>query len=257
MIVNISDFTGKYELHTGIYDQSKLQDYIDKYEMRYLIELFGASMYDEFISDLNPANIPYSPNYLALFNPFHKDVNSYVDFNGTTGLIISEGIKEMLKGFIYYEYLKDTTNQITPNGMVIPSNENSTTATTLYSMMYTRYNEAIKTYRAIQYEIITNYNIVAGQVLTLTLVNPGTNYNNGTNIPTTGGIGTGLTVDIVVDLSNIIDTLTINNAGLNYSLNDLITITTGDDNATASVDKVGIGNYKLFKGKPKSTVYWI
>jgi len=73
MFLTVQDFTGKYQLSTGMYDVTKLQDYIIRYEKRYLIELFGANLYDEFISDL-VLNVPKSPNFLKVFNPFYENV---------------------------------------------------------------------------------------------------------------------------------------------------------------------------------------
>jgi len=68
----------------------------------------------------------------------------------------------------------------------------------------------------------------------------GTGYSN-TTYPTTGGDGTGLTVDVVVDGSNIITSVTINNPGTGYAAADVITIDGGDDNATITVLTVGGG----------------
>ena len=65
-------------------------------------------------------------------------------------------MKEMLIGFIYYEYVKDLTNQISSVGNVVPIGENSENGTTLYSMMYTRYNEGCASYKTIQYWICFN-----------------------------------------------------------------------------------------------------
>jgi len=53
MIVTISDFeAGKYELSRGHYDNAKLQNYIDVFEKRYLIQLLGVELYNEFEADL-------------------------------------------------------------------------------------------------------------------------------------------------------------------------------------------------------------
>jgi len=144
MFITIADFTsgGKYELSTGMYDTERLQAYIDKYEKRYLIGLLGVDLYNDFIA--NPAQ----PEYVFIFDAFELDSDLCI--------IISEGMKVMLLGFIYYEYLKDLTNQTTPNGNVRPLGENSGEVSTLYSMMYTRYNESTTTFRAIQHYIMLN-----------------------------------------------------------------------------------------------------
>ena len=248
MIVNISDFTGKYQLSTGMYDVTKLQDYIDKYEERYLIELFGANLYTEFMSDLL-ANVPQSPNFLKVFNPFYENLTF-------RQLIISDGIKEMLKGFIYFEYSKDLINQMTPYGNVRPISENSEPVSTLYSMIYTRYNESIRSYKAIQTYIQVNMNAVTGQAVSVGLLNPGSTYLTALNVPTTATFGSGLTLDIVTD-GSLIESGTINAAGSNYQLNEVVTVTGGDGLGTFMVRYIGKGHFNTFNGFQKQTAYWI
>lgn len=63
----------------------------------------------------------------------------------------------------------------------------------------------------------------------------GTGYGvTGTNVATTGGSGTGLTVDFTAT-GGILDTVSINTAGTGYIKGDLITITTGNADATFTV----------------------
>lgn len=248
MFLTVQDFTGKYQLSTGMYDVTKLQDYIIRYEKRYLIELFGAKLYDEFISDL-VLNIPKSPNFLKVFNPFYENVT-------LRQLIISEGIKEMLKGFIYFEYSKDLINQMTPYGNVRPISENSEPVSTLYSMIYARYNEAIRSYKAIQTYILTNMNAPTGQVVSIYLLNAGSTYLDGLNVPTTAPFGSGLTLNIISD-GSLIESGTINQAGTNYQIGEVVTVTGGDGLGTFTVTYSGIGDYSTFNGQQKQTAYWI
>ena len=63
----------------------------------------------------------------------------------------------------------------------------------------------------------------------------GTGYAaTGTNVPTTGGSGTGLTVDFTA-FGGIIETYTINTAGTGYIQGDQITITTGNSDCVFRV----------------------
>jgi len=250
MLITVQDFVGKYQLSTGMYDVAKLQDYIDKYEKQYLIELFGAELYDEFMSDLDISNVPQSPNFIEIFNPFHKNI-------AFGQLILSDGILEMLKGFIYYEYSKDLINQMTPVGMVRPIGENSESVSTLYSMIYTRYNTAIKSYRAIQMYILLNLNKPIGQVISMTLVDGGSGYPNmGFNVPTSSTTGVGLTINYLAN-GGIIDGASVEKNGENYSINDIVTVLEGSNDATFLIVYVGKGNYRTFKGIQKQTAYWI
>jgi hypothetical protein len=262
MIVSIGDFTGKYELHTGIYDVNKLQAYIDKYEPRYLRELFGITLYNEFISDLTLVNnqyVPQSPNFIFLFDPFAEDVYLF-------RMLISDGIKEMLCGFIYFEYVKDMMNTMTPFGNTISRSELSRQTTTLNTLMYNRYNEAIKTFTAIRDYIFLHWNdMPLGQAIDgqITITNTGTGYTSGGNITptplsgivqtlsvnsagtgyssnngvsTSGGTGTGLTVDYIDDGAGGVQSVTIANYGNGYKAGDVVTILDGNNDATLNID---------------------
>ena len=253
MFLTVNDFTGKYQLSTGMYDVTKLQDYIDKYEKRYLIELFGANLYDEFMSDLDIQNVPQSPNFLKVFNPFYENVT-------LRQLIISEGIKEMLKGFVYFEYSKDLINQMTPYGNVRPISENSEPVSTLYSMIYARYNEAIKSYKAIQLYIQINMNAPIGEVISWEIFNDGTGWTVSylTDVATIGGFGTGATFDVkVTQISPIIFEITVNKSGINYKLNDFLTLQAVNNDTILQVTYVSKGDFSTFNGQQKQTSYWI
>jgi len=284
MILSTTDFTGKYQISTGMYDTDKLQDYINRYEPRYLKELFGVSLYNDFQSDLLN-NVPQSPNFLVVFNPLSEDMGyNFYYFNGIyegVNQIDSEGIKEMLKGFIYFEYVKDLSNQITPIGLVKPQNENSTVANTLFSMMYTRYNEAIRSYNSIRDFIKYTNNPPLGQIVDFTISNAGIGYvtannltcvngsgqsalvnivansNGGINLFTITAVGTGYTdgiytittgsgtnceVNVVTNILGEVASVSIENAGENYLVGDIITIPGGNDDAFFTITNVTNGS---------------
>jgi hypothetical protein len=257
MIVSIGDFTGKYELHTGIYDQAKITDYIAKYEPRYMRELLGAQMYADFVSDLDQqTNEPKSPNFQTLYNPFAVDVTLY-------RILESEGIKTMLIGFIYFEYIKDTSNTITPFGNTVSRSELSKLATSLQSLMYNRYNESVRTFMAIREYIVLNWNDfplgqavdvqittqgfgyvsalnetpvpLSGIVTALSITTAGTGYATNTGVATSGGSGTGLTIDYTDDGSGGVLSVTIDNYGSGYKAGDVVTILDGNDDATLTI----------------------
>ena len=259
MILSIQDFVGKYALHTGMYDVNKLQDYIDIYEPRYLKNLLGIDLYNQFQSDLLN-NVPQSPNFIKIFNEFSEDLgyNFYTNYGVgySSNQLDSEGILQMLKGFIYFEYAKDLVNQMTPYGNVKPLSENSEVANTGFSMIYTRYNEAIRSYRSIQSYIRYN-NPPIGQAVTFGIVSGGSNYVATNNVALSGGFGTGLIIDFTEDGSGVIDTITIAGAGKNYKIGDTFTIPGGNNDAIIRLIYVGIGNYNKFRGIAKSTAYWL
>jgi hypothetical protein len=282
MILSIQDFTGKYALHTGMYDQSKLQNYIDIYEPRYLKNLFGIDLYNQFQSDLL-SNVPQSPNFLKIFNEFSEDLGysfyTHYGYAYSSNQLDSEGILQMLKGFIYFEYSKDLVNQMTPYGNVKPLSENSEVANTGFSMIYTRFNEAIRSYRSIQSYIRYN-NPPTGQIVDLSIINGGggylttnglaiingngvgatcnvvanniggiylftvtangSGYTDGTYTITTGS-GYDATVTITTNLGAVV-TVEIDDPGFDYGFGDVITIPGGNDDAFFTVDNVMIGS---------------
>jgi len=147
LFVEISDFTSKFALSTGMYANTNIQSYIDRYEDLYLTELLGINLYNDFIADLDVDNLPQAVKFEKIFNAFKEEMD--------IRLIISKGMKDMLLGFIYFEYMKDQVTQMTPNGVVKQSNELSTPISA-HTTIYTRYNESVKTYRAIQDYIMLN-----------------------------------------------------------------------------------------------------
>lgn len=147
--VNIGDFENKFELSSGMYSNNKIQEYIDRYEDIYLVELLGVELYNQFIADLDVNNIPQDAKFIKLFNPF----NEQISFT----LMISRGMKDMLIGFIYFQYLKDLITQTTSVGVTKAQEQNSKVITS-HTTIYGRYNESIKTYNAIQEYILFNMN---------------------------------------------------------------------------------------------------
>ena len=159
---------------------------------------------------------------------------------------------EMLKGFIYFEYSKDAFMQQTTYGGVQQTAENSKVLNSLQTMIYARYNEAIRTYRAIQDYVLLNPNLPTGQLVTISTVNAGTNYTGASDVDlitmslsvntftltsggsgytnqvyqTSGGSGTGLSVGVVAN-AGVITYAYVEVAGIGYAVGDVVTILGG------------------------------
>ena len=87
---------------------------------------------------------------------------------------------------------------------------------------------------------LMNANPVTGVVTGLdnTSLVGGTGYADAADVAVTGGTGTGLTVDVVTDGSGVVTAVTVNNAGSGYVSGDVITISTGNGDATIEVSTV-------------------
>ena len=140
-IIKITDFNGgKFNLAVNQYQEDYLQKIIDETENKVLNELFGFDLYDLFIQDLIN-DYPTSQRFIDVFEPLRFSVPIKV---------MTEGIKEMLKGFIYYEYIRLTTAQHTTTGVSQTQGENSETRAAENLNVTVKFNESIINFKGIQ-----------------------------------------------------------------------------------------------------------
>jgi len=86
---------------------------------------------------------------------------------------------------------------------------------------------------------------VPGPVSTISLNNRGTGYVSAQNVATTGGSGSGLTVDIVADANGMVTGVTIVTRGNNYMAGDLVTVAGGNVNCKVKVENVQNSNGEI------------
>ena len=164
-IVKTTDFVGKYKVSQNNFAETDLQSFIDKFEKVYIRRLLGLTTGDLFYADIASLTFlpPSNAIYSVLFNPIATVINGCD--------VISNGVKEMLVGFIYWEYTRLAATQNTLNGNVIQENETASQVDFSKTPIYSNYNEAVYTYSAIQYFIMnddTNYPDYNGKDLQLT-----------------------------------------------------------------------------------------
>ena len=156
-IVNITDFVGFHYLAQSCIADPTLQYYADRYEKQYLVSLLGED-YTAFYASLDTNNPPIDVDVLAWYDPFvatnELHHHPFLDTNGCSSsecYMLSEGVKDMLVGFVFYHYAHDNQINASLTGMVFNSNENSVMATPEQAEAYIleRYNEAVRTYNAI------------------------------------------------------------------------------------------------------------
>jgi hypothetical protein len=70
--VNSTDFVGKFEIHQGMYDVANIDAYIQKYELRYLVEMLGVDLFNAYYLDANAQldHIPLDPLFSFIYEPF-------------------------------------------------------------------------------------------------------------------------------------------------------------------------------------------
>lgn len=139
LLIVKGDFIDTYSLSISVSD--KITPYIVEYEKKYLRELLGADLYTLFAASI--VGVLPTGVYLTIFNEINSDENGF--------LLHSDGIKKMLLGFVWYEYVVGTAYQHTNTGVVANVNEISINAD--FSLAYKHYNKSIDTYKSIQYYI--------------------------------------------------------------------------------------------------------
>jgi len=89
----------------------------------------------------------------------------------------------------------------------------------------------------------------------------GTGYTNGTYYTTSSGLGTGLTVQVAVTSGGVVNSVSVVAPGINYEINEVITIIGGNNNATINVltiDLNGAAFVSLNPGTgPSDSSAWI
>lgn len=160
-IVQIEDFEyGYYAIPTGCYDSVQFQIFIDEAETRYLDKLLGCELTELLIADLVNGE-PQNPDYKVWFDKFcftPTDCCDYYLIPYTPKEIQSDGVKTMLLGFIYYDFLRDIQVSNTTVGMVNIKGENSEVAdlANMQIKVDQRRNRSVRTFNAIKNKIAGN-----------------------------------------------------------------------------------------------------
>ena len=93
------------------------------------------------------------------------------------------------------------------------------------------------------------FTTAAGKVLTATVTDGGTGFSDGTNVATTGGNGSGLTVNTTTT-GGVIQSVTIANGGSGYSATNTVVVTGGSTDAILTINTV---NRQLYFNPPADT----
>lgn len=144
LIIVKSDFIGTFDLVKSAND--KIDSFITRYEENILNELLGSELFELFKADVT-SYAPVTSRFLSIFNPIKTKINGVE--------IQSDGIKEMLLGFIYFEYERKNRYKVSNSGAVKNTTDSANSDIDL-SHLYHTYNEAVSNYKSIQYYILCN-----------------------------------------------------------------------------------------------------
>jgi hypothetical protein len=141
ILLSNNDFIGNYSIPQNIYTKELLDYYIDENEEPILYGLLGVDLANLFIADLSNG-VPQSARFLAIYNAFA--------YNENYQMVLSKGIKEMLKGFVYFDFVRNQQNESEISGATQKKGTNSTPSNYQGVWLVKFYNNACDTYKAIQ-----------------------------------------------------------------------------------------------------------
>lgn len=155
LIVEVADFTGRFQIPT---DNDRLNAVINSWEKYYLKQLLGIELYKLFAADIT-AHVPGTLIYQNIFNPIEQDFNQEI--------LISEGIKIMLLGFLYWEYVREVEKKLSTVGFIANTSDVSKPIAIDFTQTNNKYNDAVTSFETIQWYIrdqnITTYPLYNGQ----------------------------------------------------------------------------------------------
>ena len=122
-IITSENMIGHFRIAINKHEKKDLQSFIERYEKKYLMDLFGPSLYDAFISDLGGAS-PQTPNTA----PFTTIFTCFQICTPCGRIYNADGLLDMLKGFFYFHWNAENWLKKTSSGTTVVDSENSTPA---------------------------------------------------------------------------------------------------------------------------------
>lgn len=148
-----TDFKGDKYISQNVFTLEDLQYFIDLTQEKILKDLLGEDLYGKLLSDCTN-NIPATTKYINLLNG-----KTYTETNesGQTVNVYYKGLKEMLRYFTFYYFMKEQPYKSTISGIMESNQENSTKISNmqLNRIIIQAYNKGIKLYGKKHSEINT------------------------------------------------------------------------------------------------------
>lgn len=126
-----------------------LQEFIDKYEKKFLLELFGVTFYNELIAGLTPVPVE-PPTDPETFEPIPQ---KWLDLVNDTDL------KAMIANYVYYWWKRDETTQSMGISETKPKAENAT-VTNSVDKQVRAWNEMVRMVRLFDLSTTTYPNFI-------------------------------------------------------------------------------------------------
>lgn len=140
LIVSNTDFVGNWQISGNTFTVTNLDTCIADNEKNFLYDLLGKTLADLFIADLLN-HVPQTAIYQKLYEPLWEKINGC--------RLRTDGMKNMMLGLIYFEFMRKDPINSTITGPQRNSNENSDSMDGNIGII-NRYNKAVEDYKTIQ-----------------------------------------------------------------------------------------------------------
>lgn len=141
-ILKTTDFAGFHQLAGSTENDKLLQKFIDKYEKKYIYQLFGVKLGGLIITNIGSGTSPANADYKKVWDPLSEEGPSEEQW-------ISEGVLEILKSCIFWHYINETRQKHTQQGVTATESD---TATAQHASSYaeSRWNSMLDSWDVIQ-----------------------------------------------------------------------------------------------------------
>ena len=145
VLIASSDFSSI--IATDVYTVNEIDGAIDTYELQLIYEMLGVELAELFLDDLS-GGVPISARFIEIFESWFKTINEEV--------VQSLGMKQMLVWWVFFFYVREQWQDNSIQGNVENQGSINTDSRMSYATLQKNYNQAIKTYKAIQAYIEEN-----------------------------------------------------------------------------------------------------
>jgi len=153
-LTKLSDFeVGRFALPQSSITSKNLISIIGDVEEVELCNLLGFELSELLISDLDGTNTPVNQRFTKIFYKFFEKSSICSE------KMVSAGIVDMLKGFVFFYYGRTLNVRLSMNGAITAESENAESRPANHSQLRANYNKSVKTFKAIQAYVKENEDI--------------------------------------------------------------------------------------------------
>lgn len=142
--------SGIFKIPLATKQEARLNEYINFTECEYLPKLFGVELSELFLADLDVDGNPTSARFIDIFIKFSIQPE---DDCGDCQIYTSLGMRELLKGILYWHYVRGSWSKLTNNGAKITASENSDNIRQNEHEIYSWYSRSVQYWCAMQYKM--------------------------------------------------------------------------------------------------------